>query len=149
MHCSTRRLAGRTPASCYTTRRGMPSTYSATRAAEEPERVRSAWGFLQDVYALFNTAINGSNACFVLYDKPSNAFYLFSDTGGGGPGTGPLTPGSPASLSNTQCTLNGFASSGSGAGNTLTMVLSLTFRSGFAGLKTDFMYAADTAGQNR
>src|SRR5437868_7553523 len=80
-------------------------------------------GYLTDVYALFNSALNGVNACWVAYDKAVTGFYLVNDSYSGL--LGPLAVGSNLTLQNTQCTLNGTGSSVSGSGNTLTLVLSL------------------------
>jgi hypothetical protein len=43
--------------------------------------------------------------------------------------------------------VNAGASSASGAGNTLTLNLALTFKPAFAGAKTNFLFVADNAGQ--
>ncbi len=47
---------------------------------------------------------------------------------------------------NDQCTLNGSGSSVATAGNTLTMVVSITFQPGFTGSDTVYLSAVDTSG---
>jgi len=80
---------------------------------------------------------------WVFYDRPSNALYL-ADSGKAF--LVPLTPGSVATLSNTQCTPNGTGSSLNGSGNTLTMVANVHFL--FMGPKTAYMSAMDAGGRS-
>ena len=56
-----------------------------------------------------NGTLNGVNACFIHYDRASNAFFLLNDTATGWLG---LIAGSSGSVSNGQCTLNGIGSGG-------------------------------------
>jgi hypothetical protein len=79
----------------------------------------------------------------VLYYQSSNRLYLVQDSGAGW--QGPLTPGQAGTLSNSQCTLDGGASSVSAVGNNLTVNAALTFKPAFGGNKTVFLDAEDTA----
>ncbi len=108
----------------------------------------SAGGFanLNDVYALFSGALNGTGACWAFYDKNAKGFYLVADSGYSV--LGPLAPGAQGSLQNSQCALNGPTSSIGGAGNTLTMKLDLAFNGSFAATQNIYMYAADANGLN-
>ncbi len=101
---------------------------------------------LNFTHVLFNSSLNGVNACYVFYNRPVSALYLLNDANTAV--LGPVTPGSAGSVLNNQCTLNGTGSSFSGAGNTLTLNVSLTFKPAFAGAKTVFMNAYDVAGLN-
>ncbi|MBV9781379.1 MAG: hypothetical protein JOY62_15550, partial [Acidobacteriaceae bacterium] len=58
----------------------------------------------------------------------------------------PVSPGGSGTISNSQCTLSGSASSVSTSGNNLTMVVSLTFSPSFAGQKNVYMRAIDNEG---
>ena len=70
------------------------------------------------------------------------AIYLVNDAGTGS--TGPLTPGAPGTLSNSQCTIsNGGAATP--AGNNLTVPVTITFAAGFTGTKTVFAYAGSSS----
>ena len=71
------------------------------------------------------------------------SLYLYNDAGNSI--TGPLTPGGPGSLSNSQCTLSGPGSSASGAGNTLTLNLAESFTLNFQGVKTIYGAVTDNA----
>ena len=98
-------------------------------------------GYLSSVYNLINSSINAAGGCYVYYVPSSNALYLYNDAGSSV--TGPLTPGSGGTLSNSQCTLNGSGSSASGSGNTLTLALSINFKPAFIGLQNVYGYALD------
>ncbi|MDQ6705553.1 MAG: hypothetical protein M3Z85_06275 [Acidobacteriota bacterium] len=100
-------------------------------------------GYISDAYVLFDGALNGAHACWILYDKPSNGLYLVNDPGYGT--VGPLAPGTSGTLQNSQCALSGTGSSVAGAGNTLTLTLNLSFTKAFAGTQSIFMYASDDA----
>ena len=101
-------------------------------------------GYLSTVYALINGAINAAGGCFVYYVPATNALYLYNDAGSSA--AGPLAPGSSGTLANSQCTLNGTGSSASGAGNTLTVAFSITFKPAFSTLQNVYGYAADSGG---
>jgi hypothetical protein len=52
------------------------------------------------------------------------------------------------SVQNSQCVVNGAGSSGTGNGNLLTLVLSMSFKPAFAGNKVIYMAARDVQGGN-
>jgi hypothetical protein len=85
---------------------------------------------------------NGSaaGACYVHYQVSTNTLFLFNDTVTGGSG---IAPGSGGTASNSQCALNGNKSSVIVSGNSLTLALDLSFKSGFSGAKSVFMQALD------
>jgi hypothetical protein len=82
---------------------------------------------------------NQAGSCTVLYNHTANALLLLTDAGAQ-PATG-ITPGS-GTAQNSQCILNGGASSVSAAGNNLSLTLSLTFQPAFGGTKTIYMDAS-------
>ncbi len=88
---------------------------------------------LNSLYALFNSSLYGVNACYLAYNRAANALYLVNDANT--VSLGPITPGSNATVQNSQCVLNGIGSTVYGWGATLTMNVSLNFKPGFAGGK--------------
>ncbi len=78
--------------------------------------------------------------------RSSNDLYLLNDSGSAL--QGPVTPGSNATLSNSQCALNAMTSSVNSSGNNLTENVSLTFAAGFTGLKYNYGYVQNNGGQN-
>src|SRR5208283_696868 len=79
----------------------------------------------------------------VTYVPSQNALALVTD-GGTAPGT-TIAPGS-GTQQNSQCILNGAGSSVTMSGTILTLNLSLTFQSAFAGTKSVYLQAANPAG---
>jgi uncharacterized repeat protein (TIGR01451 family) len=92
--------------------------------------------------ATFSTA---ANSCMVYYDRASGTMFLINDAG---TQWLPGTPGSAATLQNSQCSINLATTSVVLASNTLTLNLAITFKSAFAGAKNLYMYGADTGGTN-
>ncbi len=90
---------------------------------------------------LFHSSLTTTQACYIHFKPPTNVVYLYSDTAGST--TGPLTLGSSGTLQNSQCTINGSGSSSSGAGNNVTVNLSLTFPTSFGGAKLIYAKAQD------
>ncbi len=89
---------------------------------------------------LVNASAGTSFACWITYVPSSNSFALADDTPSAGSVT---TPPGGTSVQNDQCTLNAGLSSAAISGNTLTLTVSLTFQSGFAGAKSVYLSAAD------
>jgi hypothetical protein len=112
---------------------GTGATQTFTGVYSDP----NGTGDLGDVRMLFNTAVTGVNACYVLYYPASNSLYLENNANNGT--TGPLTPGSSSFLSNSQCTLAGAGTSVSTSGNNMTVHFALTFTSSFSGLKNVYL----------
>jgi len=93
---------------------------------------------LTAVAFLFNTSVSFSSACYVVWDLTQNTIALIGDSGSGSSSV-PL--GSLTSLHNSQCTVNGGASSAV-SGLSMILTISITFSSGFSGIKNIYMYAA-------
>ncbi len=104
---------------------------------------RDADGYtqLQWVYALFQTAINGSNACYLRYTRPENTLWLRNDAGTAW--LGPVTPGTAATVENNQCRLVAASSAASGSATTLNVDAAIQFKTGFTGTKNIYLYAID------
>ena len=92
---------------------------------------------LRWAYVLINSALIGADACYVRYYQPTNSLYLLNDAGTAV--MGPITVGS-GTLSNSQCTVNGAASTVSGLGATLTVTLAVTSK-GFVGAQNVYLIA--------
>ena len=71
-----------------------------------------------------------------------------TDSGTGAAARSPLTPGAAGSSSNSQCTLNGQASTVVSNGNTLALTLAVTFKPAFSGTQTLFGFASDNGNLN-
>ena len=95
---------------------------------------------------LINNFLDGRGACYLAYVRSSNVLYLVADDGG------TLLPGLPltggGTVSNSQCTVTGAGSSAAGSGNTLTLVVSLTFSAAFDGNRVIYMAARDATDAN-
>ena len=88
---------------------------------------------IQVVYLDFGSSLFAPNSCIVGYVPVSNVFYLFSDNNASA--SGPAAAGSSSTLSNSQCTVSGSGGTAIMAGNNITIPLSISFASGFAGSK--------------
>jgi len=98
------------------------------------------------VNVLVNDSLDGHSACYLAYSRPSGVLYLVGDDGGGlSPG---LALGASGSVGNSQCSVTSAGSSASGSGNTLTLILNLTFSSSFDGNRVIYMAARDSTGAN-
>jgi hypothetical protein len=100
-----------------------------------------------DIYSarvLIHPQVQGANSCYLYYTRTDNKLYLHDDAGS--TLTAPVTPGSAGTIQNSQCAVNGAASSVLATGNTLTLNLSVAFTTGFAGAKNIFGYAQDLGG---
>ncbi len=106
----------------------------------------NGWENLGVVNILINNFLDGRYACYLAYARPINVLYLVND-----PGTA-LLPGlvlnGTGSVGNSQCTIYGSASSASGSGDTLTLILNLSFKPAYAGTKIIYVAARDGAGHN-
>jgi hypothetical protein len=99
-------------------------------------------GNISYAYFLVNSSLSAAGGCFVEYNHASNTFRLQNDAGSGW--LGPITLGSTASLSNTQCTITGNGASSIATGNNLTITIPTTFAFAFSGAKTAFGFAYDS-----
>jgi len=92
------------------------------------------------VRMLFNTSLNVANGCYVYYSPGTKLISLY-DNAGTAFMSPSITPGSSATVSNNQCTLNGTGSSVSTSGDDLTLTVSLTFSGTFTAQKNVYLYA--------
>jgi hypothetical protein len=94
---------------------------------------------LASLYGRFNASASDVGACSFRYDRASNYIYLYNDAGTAW--LGPVVLGSQ--LANSQCTLG--AGGTTPNGNNLTLNLTITFKTAFAGAKNVYMQAVDAA----
>jgi hypothetical protein len=99
---------------------------------------------LANARVLFNSSVSYVSACYVFYKPAANQLLFENVTGTAF--SAPITPGPSATVSNSQCTLNGTGSSFSTSGNNLTLNVSLTFTGTFTGQKNVYLLAACTTG---
>jgi hypothetical protein len=98
---------------------------------------------IHSVRILIHPQVQGANACYLYYTKADNRLYLHSDAGNALlPG---LTLGS-GTMQNSQCSINGSASSSLASGNTLTLNVAITFAPAFSGSKNMHLFAHDAGG---
>jgi hypothetical protein len=107
-------------------------SYVATNAG-------AASNYIQFLFS--KSGLSALNACYISYDPVANAFYLLSDDETQWYG---LLAGTNNTIGNAQCTIHGLTSGSTASGMNLTTNIDVSFRSGFAGLKT--FYAQSGAG---
>jgi Putative Ig domain len=100
--------------------------------------------FIKTAYAHVSASTAYPSSCAVMYDAASNKLFLIRDDGANWIGS--LTPGSTATLQNSQCALAGSTSSVSGSGSALTLRFALTFDSLYRGTKNIYGRAVDQNG---
>jgi RHS repeat-associated protein len=100
----------------------------------------NGYGYIAIMEAIVGSSLTWTSACGALYYPLDNTVYLANDAGTGWIG-GPL--GATGTFSNSQCTLNTGTSSVSGSGNNLTVSLTLTFNSSWAGAKNTWLWVYD------
>jgi len=104
------------------------------------------WQDFGVVDILINGSLDGRQACYVAYSRPSATLYLFNDAGTG------LLPGlalnGSGSLVNSQCTVGGAGSSVTAGGNALALTLNFSFSPAFAGIKVFYLAARDSQDAN-
>jgi uncharacterized repeat protein (TIGR01451 family) len=96
------------------------------------------------VQMIFNATLNASAGCFTYYDRVGNLVYLRNDAATGW--LGPVVLGTANSVQNSQCIVDALSSSASGAGNSLTVNLALSFKAAFGGAKNIYQKTQDTGG---
>ena len=100
--------------------------------------IATAWMWINATFAS-----SSANSCLIRYTRATNTLALLNDAGGAYL-TG--SPGSAATLENSQCGIALAGSTAVAGGNTLTLTLAATFAPAFAGAKTVFMYADNATG---
>ena len=118
--------------------RGPGTTFSYT--ASDPNGYQD----LSFVQMMINDTLTSANSCLVWYAPGNNRMYLRSDDGASW--LGPLLVGSPGTLQNSQCEVDVGNSSVASGGTTLTVHLAVQLT--LNGVKNNWLWATDLAGQN-
>ena len=103
----------------------------------------NSYYYLATLYMLFNSSLNGTGACYVIYNRLSNTINLMNDAGSAWSG---VPVGTAGMLSNSQCSVDTVASYASASGNNVTVNLAITFKTAWAGAKSNFFYVGDRGG---
>jgi len=120
-----------TPDSGSSDRQTFALKYSSTLGATD---LASTWVWFNETFSSTST-----NSCLLYYDQSTAALYLQGDSGTWMQGW----IGYAGTLQNTQCAVTLGASWVTLSGNTLTLHLTMTFTSAYAGTKNIYMYAAN------
>jgi hypothetical protein len=81
------------------------------------------------------------NSCYLVWDSSRGTIALRWDVSS--LGATPVTPGTNASASNNQCTINAFSSTITYGATSVTVTVDLTFKAAWAGPKNIYMLAAE------
>jgi hypothetical protein len=123
---------------------GSGATHTFTFRFTDPGGVAN----LNVTNVLINRALDGGNACYIAYVATAGLLFLVPDAGPDAGLLGPLVLGSSGTVSNNQCTISGTGSSATTEGNTLTLVLNITFQAAFNGNRVIYLAARNVAGEN-
>jgi len=123
-----------------------PSTAAVKQTFIVTARDGNGFGDIQRIYFLVNTsAVATAGTCHGFYDRLSNSFFLYNDALSAL--VGPLTPGTPGTLQNSQCAINGAASSAAPSGTTdFVLNLSITRKGTYAtGNRNFYIWVTDNS----
>ncbi len=84
-------------------------------------------------HMLFNSSLTGFGACYFIYDRPSNNFYIANDQGTAV--SQAVTPGGTGTLIGGQCSLPASAISVTASGNSVFITVTISFAPTFNGPK--------------
>lgn len=99
------------------------------------------------VNLLISATLDGRQACYLAYSRPSNALYIVADNGDSTQISGKAMDNT-GTVGNNQCTVTLAGSSATGASNTLQLVLKISFSASFAGNKVIYAAARDLSQRN-
>jgi len=103
----------------------------------------NGWQDVHWMLVIVNGPLNGRGACYLNFNRSQGALWLANDEASGWVG-GLL--GSGGTVENSQCQVRLNESGVTGSGNTLVLTVSLSFKSGFSGLKWFYAMAQDYGG---
>ncbi|HUS07039.1 MAG TPA: SBBP repeat-containing protein [Bryobacteraceae bacterium] len=89
---------------------------------------------------LVSPALDGNNACYLVFYAGSATAALWSDAAAGWL---PFTPGSNTVVENGQCSISGAASSVTASSSDLVVSFAITFKASFVGSKNVYVQASD------
>ena len=111
----------------------------------------NGWQDLAVLDVMVNAALNGLHACyfaFVATGQTSGALYLVDDAGDAGGPFAPLALPGSGTVSNSQCSISGTGAYVSAIGNTLNLILPITFSEAFGGNRLVYLAARNNSGSN-
>jgi hypothetical protein len=126
-----------TTAGAITPARGAGSSQSFTFPFNDTKGYQD----LGVVNILINDFLDGRHSCYLAYSRPYNVLYLVNDAGTGL--SNGLALGGTGTVANSQCTVNAAGSSATGSGNTLTLLLNMSFTAAYAGDRVVYTAARD------
>ena len=101
-------------------------------------------GDITQTMVVINGVLTLGGACGGYYDVFNNILYINQDNGGAW--VSPHALGQAGTIENSQCIIDTGASSVLKSGNTLTLNLAVSFKTGFVGTKTVYMNVGDQWG---
>jgi len=101
-------------------------------------------GDISQTMVVINGVLTLGGACGGYYDVFNNILYINQDNGGAW--VSPHALGQAGTIENSQCIIDTGASSVLKSGNTLTLNLAVSFKTGFVGTKTVYMNVGDQWG---
>lgn len=120
---------------------GSGRTLTLTTTLSDPQ----GGADIAEFQILINAGLSAVNACFLRYDRSSNAFYVSADSGSGWlPGSSSAQSGQV--IANSQCIIKPAANATPVNGNQLSFTLDITFRGTFSGPVKIYALAWDSAG---
>jgi hypothetical protein len=119
------------------------STEKFVLAAEDARGYRA----IKYVQTIINSSMNGSNACYISYERERNLLWLMSDSGSTAAGHG--SPGSPDILENSRCMVNLLDSSVDFRRERLILQVAVGLKSGSPQRQTVFATAIGAGGVAR
>jgi len=119
---------------------------TATQTFAVTGRDADGFGDIDRIYFLVNNSpFNPTGSCHGFYDRASNSIFLYKDALT--LLTGPLTPGAAGVIQNSQCAINGAASSVTASGTDVVLNLNITRQGAYAtGLRNLYIWVTDNAG---
>jgi predicted lipoprotein with Yx(FWY)xxD motif len=121
------------------------STTSATQTFTVTARDSNGFADINKIYFLINTAPNiPAGSCHGFYDRASNGIYVYNDAVNAT--TGPATPGVAGIIQNSQCAINGAASSVTASGTDVVLNLNITRQGAYSfEARTFYIWVKDNA----
>jgi hypothetical protein len=102
-----------------------------------------AGNFLKTVWANIGTSSAYPNSCAMMYDVLGKKFYVVKDDASGW--LGPITPGTTATVGNSQCSVSGTGLTASVSGTQLALNVPVTFANTYVALKNIYTRALNQA----
>jgi hypothetical protein len=96
------------------------------------------------IQVIINSRLSAAGGCVVAYDPSANTLLLADD--GGTTWSSPLLVGGAGTIANSQCMIHAAGSTVSTVGDTISVVMPVTFQTGFAGPTTIYGQALDRRG---